>query len=444
LYVRTSRTIFVALFIFMVFASLVVFQYIMQPIAKQAAGDLAALMVLSSQTWVELSSDARPRFEDELTIYHDMLITSEPKGLIAFEQNHLFAHFLQQALEERLEQSIKLYQDITSEHLVWVEIPISSHLIHIGFPYNHIGADPPKVIFLLLLGAAVLIFLTSSFLVRRLTQPLEKLSQAAVQMGRGTQVAPLQETGAQELVVLTRSFNQMNQRVQQLLDNRNTLLAGISHDLRTPISRVHLALELIEANSEDELIDGIRNDLDEINQLISQTLELATSNEQAFDKLERVDLKELIISETKKYQHEFEFIEWDSSPACEAMISRTAVQRIFQNLLENAIRYGEDSPVRISLSMEQEIIKICVIDQGPGIPAQYQSQVFQPFFRLEESRNINTGGSGLGLAIVSQLCDIYGWTISLKSTENSTKTSNEKNGCTFCLMIRQKNEVNAG
>ncbi|MCN4143852.1 MAG: HAMP domain-containing protein [Thiohalomonas sp.] len=95
---------------------------------------------------------------------------------------------------------------------MWVEIPISSHLIHIAFPYNHIGADPPKVIFLLLLGAAVLIFLTSSFLVRRLTQPLEKLSQAAVQMGQGTQVAPLQETGAQELVLLTRSFNQMNQK----------------------------------------------------------------------------------------------------------------------------------------------------------------------------------------------------------------------------------------
>ncbi|MCU7953866.1 MAG: HAMP domain-containing protein [gamma proteobacterium symbiont of Bathyaustriella thionipta] len=432
LYVRTSLTILVALFIFMVFASIVVFQYIMQPIAKQAAGDLAAFMVLSSQTWVELSADARPRFEDELKNYHDMVITSARKTQTPFEHHRPFFRFLKQALEERLEQPVKLYRDMTIKELVWAEIPIATHLIHIGFPYNHIGANPPKVIFLLLLGAAVLIFLTSSFLVRRLTQPLEKLAQATVQMGRGRQVSSLQESGAQELVVLTRSFNQMNQRVQQLLDNRNTLLAGISHDLRTPISRIHIALELLEANNETELMGSIRADLDEINQLISQTLELAISNEKALDKLEMLDLNELILSETQKYDHHFEFINWDSLPVYQAMISRTAFQRIFQNLIENAIRYGENSAIKITLSKEQQFIKICISDQGPGIPEQYQKQIFQPFFRLEGSRNVNTGGSGLGLAIVSQLCEIYGWKIYLKSNEHS----NGNKGSTFCLMIR--------
>lgn len=452
LYVRTSFTILIALFIFMLFASAVVFQYLMQPIAKKAAGDLAALMVLSSQTWVELSPDARPRFEHELKNYHDIIITSKDTKHSPLTHDRPFIHFLKQALEERLEQPVKLYNDTTKD-LVWAEIEISGHLIHIGTLAHPIGASPPKVIFLLLLGAAVLIFFTSSFLVRRLTQPLEKLSRAVIQMGRGTQVAPLKETGATELILLTRSFNQMNYRVQQLLDNRNTLLGGISHDLRTPISRVHLALELMEGKGDAELMDSIRHDLIEIDQLIGQTQELLFSNEKALDNLEMVDLNELISSEVEKYQDEFKRIEWHSASSdnidfktdFKIRISRTAFQRVFQNLLENAIRYGDGLPIKISLYHEQGHIKVCIADRGPGIPRQYHSDIFQPFFRLESSRNSNTGGSGLGLAIVSQLCEIYGWTIELAESElaesefkDSGLKLNAKKGATFCLTLGHK------
>ena len=454
LYVRTSFTILIALFIFMVFASAVVFQYLMQPIAKKAAGDLAALMVLSSQTWVELSPDARPRFETELQNYHDLLITSEDTKHSPLSHDRPFIHFLKQALEERLEQPVKLYDDTTKD-LVWVEIEISRHLIHIGTLAHPVGANPPRVIFLLLLGAAVLIFFTSSFLVRRLTQPLEKLSRAVIQMGRGTQVAPLEETGATELILLTRSFNQMNSRVQQLLDNRNTLLAGISHDLRTPISRIHLALELMDGKGDVELMDSVRHDLFEIDQLIGQTLELAISNEKALDNLEMVDLNALISSEVEKYQDESKRIEWQPASSAETdintdfniLISHTAFQRIFQNLLENAIRYGDGLPVKISLTHERGHIKVCIADQGPGIPRQYQSEIFQPFFRLETSRNSNTGGSGLGLAIVSQLCEIYGWSIELVESElgggelkEGGLKLNAKKGSTFCLTLGHKSD----
>ena len=429
LYARTSLTIFIALFIFMAFSSIVVFQYIMRPIAKQAAGDLAALMVLSSQTWMELSDDARPRFEEELKGYHNLLITTKQQILIPFEHNRPFSSFLKKALEKRLEKPIKLYQETTSKKMVWAKIPISDYVIQIGFPYNHIGANPPKVIFILLVAAAILIFLTSSFLVRRLIKPLENLSLATLQMGRGNQVPDIEETGARELIQLTRSFNQMNQRVQQLLDNRNTLLAGISHDLRTPISRIHLALELINNNKDKELIDGIRSDLDEINQLISQTLELAHSKEQALDKLETIDINKLISSEVEKYQQTYEQIEFNPLTQCNALISRTALQRILQNLIENAIRYGHNLPVKITLNSDKKMIKICIIDQGPGIPDSFKQQIFQPFFRLETSRNSNTGGSGLGLAIVSQLCETYNWTIQLESNDNT--------GSQFCLVIEK-------
>lgn len=430
LYARTSLTIFIALFIFMAFSSIVVFQYIMRPIAQQAAADLAALMVLSSQTWVELSADARPRFEEELKGYHNLLITTKHKKLIPFEHNRPFSNFLKKALEKRLDKPIKLYHETTSEKMIWAKIPISDYVIQIGFPYNHIGANPPKVIFILLVAAAILIFLTSSFLVSRLIKPLEKLSQASLQMGHGKQVEPIEETGAQEFIQLTHSFNQMNQRVQQLLDNRNTLLAGISHDLRTPISRIHLALELISETKDKELIDGIRYDLGEINRLISQTLELAHSKEQALNKLEMININELISSEVEKYQQTFKQIEFTSLSECNALISRTALQRILQNLIENAIRYGHNLPIKITLNSDKKMIKICIIDQGPGIPDSFKQQIFQPFFRLESSRNSKTGGSGLGLAIVSQLCETYNWTIQLDTNNNT--------GSQFCLIISKQ------
>jgi len=338
LYVRTSLTIFIALLIFMFFAFAVVFQYLMRPIAKQATGDLSALIVLSSQTWVELSPEARPRFQKELKNYHDILISSQPKEFQKLNYDSPFINFLKQALEKRLELPFKLYDNVTDD-LIWVEINLSRHLIYFGISPHPVGANPPKVIFLLLLGAGVLIFFTTSFLVRRLTRPLEKLSHSVVQMGRGTQVAPLNEDGVSELILLTRSFNQMNERVQQLLDNRNTLLAGISHDLRTPISRIHLALELMKEEGDAELIDSVRHDLLEIDKLIGQTLELATGKEKTLQNTETVDLKVLILSDIEKLQQQGQVIDCSFTSNVnnnfEATIFRTAFQRIFQNLLEN-------------------------------------------------------------------------------------------------------------
>ena len=429
LYVRTSMTIFIALFIFMAFASVVVFQNLMRPLARQAAGDMAALMVLSAQTWVELSEDARPRLEAELKNYHNISITEHVDTPNPVSVNHPFIQYLKQELEKRLEQPVQINEDSTNEYRFFVDIPMSGKSIHISFPYHHLRPNPPMVIFLLLVGAAVLIFLTSSFLVRRLTKPLEQLSQATVQMGRRKKVAVLEESGAKELVLLTRSFNQMNQRVQQLLDNRDTLLGGISHDLRTPISRIYLALELLEQSGTSELIDSIRNDLDEMNHLIEQTLELAINDQRALDKLEMHDLNDLISHEVKQFKNEFQSIDWVAEDStCLAMVSKSAFQRIIQNLLENAIRYGKGLPVAINLHCNDEAAQICVSDQGPGIPSEYKEEIFQPFFRLESSRNLNTGGKGLGLAIVSQLCDIYGWQIQL--------LTNDTNGCTFCLTIK--------
>ena len=434
LFVRTSLTIFISLFIFLAFAALVVFQNLISPIARQSAGDMAALMLLSAQTWVELPVEARPRFEIELKQYHRLYIAEQPQPLDKIDIHHLFYNYLLEAFEKRLNQPVIIPGQSTRNEtrFIWVDIPIAEHTIQIGFPYSHIEPNPPRVLFLLLSGAAVLIFLTSTLLVRHLIRPLENLSQATLQMGRGNVVAPLQETGARELKQLARSFNQMNARVQQLLDNRTTLFAGISHDLRTPISRLHLALELMEDKPDRELIQAARSDLEEMNHLIQQTLELAVGKEQARIKCQIINLNRLITDEVKKFRLEYPAIIWSELPACRISVSPTAVQRILQNLLHNAVCYGQSKDISIGLEQQDDQVVLCVTDQGKGIPQEKTKQIFEPFFRLEQSRNAQSGGSGLGLAIVRQLCDLYGWEITVQSELNE--------GSVFCLHIYQGTE----
>jgi len=260
-------------------------------------------------------------------------------------------------------------------------------------------------------AGTIVILLTSLLLVRRLIRPLARLSRATTQIGRGGIFKPLPETGPRELVTLTQGFNRMAGEIEQLLANRTTLFAGISHDLRTPITRMQLALEMLPADTDPTLVTSLRQDLEEMNRLISDTLDLAKGlgpHEQ-----ESIDLREFIDGIVTSQRHSGSEIQWTPESCCICSVDTLALQRILTNLVENAVRYGGDSPVELRCFCNDHEAIIEVLDHGPGIPASEREQVFQPFHRLETSRSRRTGGSGLGLAIARQLCDAHGWSIQL-------------------------------
>lgn len=417
LFARTSLTVSIALLIFVIFSSGVVLYYIMFPIARQAAGNLAALMVLSAQTWAELPPYTRPDFEGELKNFHGLTLFERETQIKPVNVKTPFIHFLENALQERLEKQVDILEDPADSSQLWVDISMGIHHLRVGFPMEQAGPNPPLVIFILLIGAALFVLITSTLLVRRLTRPLEDLALAARQIGKGKKLEPLKEKGPEELALLAKSFNQMNQHIQQLLANRTTLFAGISHDLRTPIARITLALEFLDNQQEAELITGIKKDLAEMNQMISQTLEIARGFDNDDCKAERVDLNQLLSAMITEYQNDSQQIVWQPAPACSMMIVEMALKRVLVNLIENAIRYGEGNPVSIQLECMDKQALVRVMDRGPGIPEELREAVFEPFYRLELSRNSSTGGNGLGLAIVSQLCDKYGWIINIDSRQ---------------------------
>ncbi|MDP2029289.1 MAG: ATP-binding protein [Thiobacillus sp.] len=412
LFARTALTLALAFIVFQAAAFWVVYRTLIVPVAERSANDLAGLVVLSAQTWVELPPQTRAAFERELANRHGLRLTTVDVGATADAPQFTFRSQIEAALSQRLGDAVVLH-GVPGTAAAWLDIPLGGHDLRVGFfPDRYAVKLPLATIAVVALGT-FLSLLTALLLVRRITVPLARAAQAAGQVGAGELPEPLPETGPAELAELARCFNKMAAEVRELLDNRTTLLAGISHDLRTPMTRLQLNLEMLRdesSHSSPARIDRAVNDLADMNQLISGYLELARST-QAETKV-RLDLAGLL----QDVAAEAGLI-WSPAVSCEIEASRLALRRIVANLIQNAQRYGGDTPVELALECGERSVRVSVRDQGAGIPNDQLEKVFRPFYRLEASRSQMTGGTGLGLAIVRQLAETNGWKVWLRNRE---------------------------
>jgi two-component system osmolarity sensor histidine kinase EnvZ len=412
LFARTGGTLTVALLVFLLLSVVVVFHYILVPVSKRAADDLATLMMLAAQTWVELPPATRPDFERELLEGYDLKLEVADTSL-PFSDNLLpYLRFLEEALTQRLGEPVPIRSG-PPDTTKWfcVDIPMGGRILRISFPHARIGARPPIAALLVAAAGALVILLTSLLLVRRLVRPLDRLSRATRRIGRGEAFTPLPETGPQELVTLTRGFNRMAGEIEQLLANRTTLFAGISHDLRTPITRMQLALEMLPADMDPELLAGLQRDLEEMTRIISDTLDLARGLGPHTP--EDIDLREFIDGIVTAQRSGGASIDWTPEGCCSCSLDTLALQRVLTNLIENGLRYGGSTPLKLRCRCTDTTAVIEVLDRGTGIPSAAREQLFQPFHRLDASRSRHTGGSGLGLAIIRQLCEVHDWEVRL-------------------------------
>lgn len=390
-------------------AGIIVWQ-VAYPLGQRAISDLAALMVLSAQTWTELPPETRADFEEELLESHGLRITGPQDVPAAPGVQRPYLRLLGEALEARTGTTIALHGTRDPEWH-WADIPVGASIIRVGFGHDRVGVEPPVAATLLLLVIVLLSLATALVLARRLARPLEELSAAATQVGSGEMPAALPERGPRELALLARRFNRMATDVRTLLANRTLLLAGISHDLRTPLSRMRLAIEMLPATADPALLAGLRRDTDEIDRLVKQFLELGRGLEQ--DRREDADLSEIVAACVQDARRGGGAINLHAPGHCLRTINAFAVRRIISNLLENALRYGAGVPVDVVIECGSAGAMIAVLDRGPGIPDAEREKVFQPFYRLEPSRSTATGGSGLGLAVARQLADANGWELEL-------------------------------
>jgi signal transduction histidine kinase len=259
-----------------------------------------------------------------------------------------------------------------------------------------------------LIAAMLIAIIALSVLgIRRLTAPLGTLAQAAERLGRDVNAPPLAERGASDVRKALRAFNNMQERIQRFIEDRTRMIAAISHDLRTPITRLRLRAEFID---DAEQQARMLADLDDMETMIQSTLSFA--REEANPEPRRdVDLVALLRSVCEDSLD----VELTIEPAgTETVLLRgqpVALRRGFCNLIDNAVKYGEHA--RVGLSIGADNIAVAVDDDGPGLPEEELERVFRPFYRVEQSRSRDTGGVGLGLAVARTVFRAHGGDVSL-------------------------------
>ena len=247
--------------------------------------------------------------------------------------------------------------------------------------------------------------ITALYVMNRISRPMTQLAYATQSFRGVSDYEPLPETGSDEVVLLAKSFNDMAEEISALISNRTTITAGLSHDLRTPLTRMRLALELLPENTDPKLVKAFEENLQRMNDLISDAALFAKGEQ---ERPQAVNLKHLVESVVKSVGNNI-VVEWFGTPPGKTHMAPNALDRCITNLVQNALRHGKN--VRVQVRVTEENVEIHVLDDGPGIPIQERQRVLQPFVRLDKSRNFETGGSGLGLAIVNQLCLIHDWSL---------------------------------
>jgi two-component system osmolarity sensor histidine kinase EnvZ len=399
---RTTLILAVGALLIVVIATFALYLFVISPITQQSADDEAALLVLSAQTWVELPPEARPYFELEMAESHDLIISEARQKLPEVEGYSQYFDLLKTELSTRIGEEVIL---LAGDDLLWVDVPMGGFELQIGFSAERRETQPLYVAMVIVGLGAGIVFFTSLFIVRRIARPLVKVAQQAESFRGATQIEPLPETGPRELVSLARNFNTMASEIGLLLTNRTTLLAGISHDLRTPLTRMRLALALLPDNVDPQLINRFERNLESMDELIGDALRFARGTEEVPQEIELLPFVQEILA---TFEQDIT-LDLRIPATHRVRLPPSAFRRVLVNLVANGFQHG--GKVTVIATTEQ----IKVIDDGPGIPPEFREQVFQPFFRLDSSRSATTGGSGLGLAIVQQLCQAHRWQVSIDS-----------------------------
>jgi two-component system osmolarity sensor histidine kinase EnvZ len=293
--------------------------------------------------------------------------------------------------------------------ILWIKLVTPNGDYWAGFP---IDARSPEEVPLRLLGWSAFIFvllLSSAWaFARLLNRPLHQLHRALGALGKGDTPPPLPETGPSEIAGLSRSFNQMALNLRQMEDDRRLLLAGVSHDLRTPLARLRLGVEM--SPSEESARQGMIEDIEEMDKIINQFLDFARGEESV--PALPCDLNDLVAGVVDRFQRRGHAVTLAVDASLPQLwLRRTALERMLANLLDNAFRYGSAS-ADVSTQSSDGWVVIEVADRGPGIPPEQVERMKLPFTRLDHARG-GALGSGLGLAIVDRVARLHGGTLDL-------------------------------
>lgn len=287
---------------------------------------------------------------------------------------------------------------------VWVKIP--QGVLKATVPVKRLYSSSIYVFLLWSVGTSLLLLAIAIYFLTRQVRPIRRLAFAAELFGKGVTVTDFKPEGAAEVRQAARAFLEMRERIRRQITQRTEMLAGVSHDLRTPLTRMRLELAMLP---ESDATRNLRSDIAEMEHMLTEYLDFARG--EGGEATQLVDLGELVGEVVEAAQRNGADIALVAPAEATVSVRPNALKRALTNLIENAVRYGRH--VWIEAGRDSDGFHVTVDDDGPGVPPEQREAVFKPFYRLEQSRNLSTGGVGLGLSIARDIARAHGGDITL-------------------------------
>jgi len=315
---------------------------------------------------------------------------------------------LRRELKSRF-SSEEFWFDTTSyKELIDLRIKYQSGYFKFLIPRDRVTSSSARIFALWITLPAILVIFIAILFLKNQTKPITKLAEASERFGRGESVEEYRPSGALEIRKAGLEFDRMRKRILRHLNQRSEMLSGISHDLRTPLTRIKLQLSFIK---DKEITNKLSGDVDEMEKMLNEYLQFSRSN--FTEKSEKFNLSELIMSTVKKYGNKNILVDQET----EVFFSgrKNLIQRCLNNLIDNAINFSKN--IKVTQQRIKRNILIFVEDDGPGIPSSEYENVFKPFYKVDKSRNQTKSSVGLGLSIASDIIRSHGGNIELGKSQ---------------------------
>jgi len=298
--------------------------------------------------------------------------------------------------------------DTTSyKDLIDLRIKYEDGYFQFYVPKERVTSSSARIFALWITMPAFLLIAISIIFLKNQTRPIISLAKASEKFGRGEEVEEFRPSGALEIRQAGYEFDKMRKRITRHLNQRSEMLSGISHDLRTPLTRIKLQLAFIK---DKEISNKLSNDVSEMEKMLNEYLQFASSSSE--EKTETFDISELLESTVIKYEKKE--ITTDIPERVFLDGRKSLIGRCFNNLIDNSIKYSNN--ILISLKKSANSIIIIIDDDGPGIPKNERENVFKPFYKIDKSRSDSKSSVGLGLSIASDIIRSHGGNISLETS----------------------------